>query len=201
MDISTNFDLEKKEDHHHHWLLPGSIRCIVVGPSGCGKTNLLLNLLLKKGYLNFDRLHLYSKSLEQSKYQFLREWAEALGEAAGKEVASFHSNSDDIIEVEALDPKERSIMIFDDVLDAKQGPIEKYFTRGRHGGADSFYLTQDYYRIPKQGIRSNVNFLILFDLGDKDMRAIHDTFVRRDMPLREFGQFCMSVGDSYMGLL
>ena len=70
----TNFDLESsKRKGHHHWLLPSNIRCIICGPSGCGKTNLLLNLLLKKGYLKFDRLHLYSKSLGREKYQFLRD--------------------------------------------------------------------------------------------------------------------------------
>ena len=52
-------------------MLPPSIRCIICGPSGCGKTNLLLNFLLSKGFLRFDRLHLYSKSLGQDKYQFL----------------------------------------------------------------------------------------------------------------------------------
>jgi ABC-type cobalamin/Fe3+-siderophores transport system ATPase subunit len=109
---------------------------VIVGPSGCGKTNLLLNLLLKKGYLKFDRLHLYSKTLGQDKYQFLRDWAAALEAVAGKEVASFHSNSDDILPVESLDPNERAIMVFDDVMHEKQVPIEKYFTRGRHGGAD-----------------------------------------------------------------
>ena len=113
----TNFDLESsKRKTHHHWLLPSSIRCIICGPSGCGKTNLLLNLLLKKGYLKFDRLHLYSKSLGQEKYQFLRDWATMLKEIAGREVASFHSSSDDIIPIEDLDKEERSIMIFDDVM-------------------------------------------------------------------------------------
>lgn len=186
----TNFDLEQKEKQHHHWLLPGSIRCIVVGPSGCGKTNLLLNLLLKKGYLNFDRLHLYSKSLSQEKYQFLSDWAAALEAVAGKEVATFHCNSDDIIPVESLNPNERAIIIFDDVMLEKQGPIEKYFTRGRHGGADCFYLTQNYFRIPKQAIRDNANLLIIFTQDGKNTRAIHDTFVGSDMPYDEFSRFC-----------
>ena len=64
-----NFDLNKVKDKpYHHWLLPSSIRCVICGPSGCGKTNLMLNLLPNKGYLNFDRLHLYSRSLGQEKY-------------------------------------------------------------------------------------------------------------------------------------
>jgi hypothetical protein len=186
----TNFDLEAKGKPHHHWLLPSSIRCVICGPSGCGKTNLLLNLLMKKGYLNFDRMHLYSKSLGQEKYQFLRDWAQVLEGVAGKEVASFHSSSDDIVPVETLDKKEWSIMVFDDVMLEKQTPIEKYFCQGRHGGADCFYLTQNYFRIPKQAIRDNCNLLILFNQDAKNMRAIHDTFVGGDMDFNEFRKFC-----------
>ena len=46
--------------------------------STCGKTNLMLNLLLNGGYLNYDRLYIYSKTLGQEKYQFFRYWTEAL---------------------------------------------------------------------------------------------------------------------------
>jgi hypothetical protein len=90
---------------------------------------LLLNLLLKKGYLNYDRLHLYSKSLQQEKYFILRDWFAGFEQTAGKELASFHSAAEEIMPVESLDKKERSLMIFDDVMLEKQGPIEKW--RGR----------------------------------------------------------------------
>jgi len=69
----TNFDLKVRGKPHYHWLLPRSIHYVICGPSSCGKTNIMLNLLLKKRYLNFDRLHLYSKSLGQEKYQFLHD--------------------------------------------------------------------------------------------------------------------------------
>lgn len=188
MDI-TNFDVEVEDRPHHHWLLPSSIRCVICGPSGCGKTNLLLNLLLKKGYLNYDRLHLYSKSLGQEKYLILRDWFAGLEQAAGKELASFHSAAEEIMPVESLDKKERSLMIFDDVMLEKQGPIEKYFCQGRHGGADCFYLTQNYFRIPKQAIRDNANLVVLFNQDGKNMRSIHDAFVGGDMPFDEFRAF------------
>lgn len=195
----TNFDLEVKDKPHHHWLLPSSIRCVVCGPSGCGKTNLLINLLLKKGYLNYNRLHVYSRSLGQEKYQFLRDWAEALAAVANKEVASFHASSDDIIPVESLNKEERSIMVFDDVMHEKQPPIEKYFCQGRHGGADCFYLTQNYYRIPKQAIRDNCNLLILFRQDTKNMRGIHDSFVSGDMDFDEFRRYCKECWDEPFG--
>ena len=50
-------------------LLPESIRGIIVDKSGCGKTTLLLNLLLRLGWLDYDNLSVFGKSLFQPKYQ------------------------------------------------------------------------------------------------------------------------------------
>jgi len=89
----------------------------------------------KGGYLNYDRLHIYPKTLDQEKYQILRDWTKAVKQLSKKEVAV----AGDIIPADKLNSKERSIMVFDDVMIEKQGPIEKYFCLGRHGGADCFY--------------------------------------------------------------
>ena len=118
-----------------------------------GKTNLLMNLLIRPGFLNYDRLHIYSKSLHQPKYQLLvlQEWALQINSCANASaIITFHTCSD-IIPVEELNPQQRTIMVFDDVmLEKNQTPIEKYFSQGRHGEADCFYLCQSYFRIPNK---------------------------------------------------
>ena len=53
-------------------LLPRSIRGIIVGKSGCGKTTLLLNLLLRPGWLDYDNLCVFGKSLFQPEYRILK---------------------------------------------------------------------------------------------------------------------------------
>ena len=53
-------------------LLPRSIRGIIVGKSVCGKTTLLLNLLFKPGWLNYDNLCVFGKSLFQPEYRILK---------------------------------------------------------------------------------------------------------------------------------
>ena len=111
---------------------------------------------------------LYSKTLGQEKYQFLRYWTEALEQFTKKEVASFHSAADDIIPADKLNLKERSITVFEDAMIEKQGPIEKYFCIARHGGADCFYLTHNYIRIPKQAMRDNAILIILFNEENKN---------------------------------
>jgi len=43
-----------------------------VGKSGCGKTTLLLNLLLRPGWLDYNNLRVFVKSLFQPEYQILK---------------------------------------------------------------------------------------------------------------------------------
>lgn len=136
----------------HGKLLPNNIRCLMVGPSNCGKTNTLFNLLFDPYGLCFSNIYVFSKSLYQPKYQFLKE---ILSDIEGIEYYSFKHN-ENIIAPEETNPN--SIMIFDDVICEKQNNIVKYFTMGRHNDLDVFYLCQTYSRIPKQLVRDNTNF-------------------------------------------
>ena len=61
-DLSWN---EVTSNRLNHPLLPKSIRGIIVGKSGCSKMTLLLNLLLRPGWLNYDNLCVFGKSLFQ----------------------------------------------------------------------------------------------------------------------------------------
>ena len=67
-DLSWN---EVTMKRFNHPLLPRSIRGIIVGKSGCGKTIFLLNLLLRPGWLNYDNLCIFGKSLFQPDYRIL----------------------------------------------------------------------------------------------------------------------------------
>ena len=53
-------------------LLPRSIRGLIVGKSGCGKTTLLLNLLLNPGWLDYDNLQVFGRSMFQPEYKILK---------------------------------------------------------------------------------------------------------------------------------
>ena len=56
---------------NHHENLPRSFRMLIVGPSGCGKTNLLFNMLLKPGFIDYNNLIVFSKTIDQPEYQLL----------------------------------------------------------------------------------------------------------------------------------
>ena len=40
--------------------------------SGCGKTSSLMQMLLSPGFLDYNQLYIYGKSLHQPEYQILR---------------------------------------------------------------------------------------------------------------------------------
>ena len=68
-DLSWNDVLSKR---YNISLLPRSIRGLIIGKSGCGKTTLLLNLLLRPGWLDYNNLQVFGKSLFQPEYKILK---------------------------------------------------------------------------------------------------------------------------------
>jgi len=49
-----------------------SIRGILIGKSACEKTTLLLNFLLRPGWLDYDNMCVFGKSLFQPEYRILK---------------------------------------------------------------------------------------------------------------------------------
>ena len=169
----------------HGPLLPNTIRAIFSGPSNCGKTNVLLNLIINENGLNFENIYLFSKTIFQPKYQYLKQDIESI------EGMKFYEFND---RTEVIDPSEalpRSIMIFDDVACEKQDCIKQYFSAGRHMGVDSFYLCQTYSRIPKQLIRDNCNFLVLFKQDEMNLKHVYNDHVNTDMTFEKFKTLCL----------
>lgn len=171
-------------DCRHSALLPNSIRCLVCGPSGCGKTNLLLTLLLESKGLKFENIYLYSKSLNQPKYVFLTNVFNHVPEV------NFYTFSDKSEVTSPEDINNNSIIIFDDVSMEDQEPIRMHFAMGRHKGVDCFYLCQTYSKIPKQLIRDNSNFIVLFKQDEMNLRHAYDDHVNTDMLWQTFLELC-----------
>ena len=81
-------------------------------------------------------------------------------------------------------------MIFDDLLLEKQNKCESYYIRGRHSNVDCFYLSQNYFKLPRQTIRENANFICLFPQDLKNINHIYNDHVGDDMEKEEFRKFC-----------
>ena len=78
--LAWNENLSKRRNHP---LLPKGIRGLIIGKSGCGKTTLLINLLLRPGWLDYNNKNIFGKSLIQPEYHILKK---AFEEKLPKEV-------------------------------------------------------------------------------------------------------------------
>lgn len=169
----------------HGELLPPTIRSIIVGPSNCGKTNLMLSLIEHPNGLRFENIYVFSKSLYQSKYQYLEN---LLRPIKGMSYFSFSCLENNIPAPNKV--RHNSLFIFDDVACDKQNLMREYFSMGRHSNVDCFYLCQTYAHIPKHLVRDNANLLILFKQDNLNLRHIYDDHVNTDITFDIFKEMC-----------
>ena len=222
MNISSDYTWNTgKTSRNNNPLLPRNIRGLIIGKSNCGKTTLLLNLLLRNGWLDYNHLYVFGKSLHQREYQILKkgfmdglskdqvnnlfinqdelvlvnlsaeEAIEAYSGVRSKSVkAEFYDNCDSIPDPSELNVHEKNLLILDDCFLGPQNTAESYYTRGRHNNCDTFYISQNYFRLPRQTIRENTNFIMLFSQDAKNLSHIHADHCDDDMTLNEFKSFC-----------
>jgi len=212
-----NLSWKREINRNNNSLLPKSIRGVIVGKFGCGKTTLLCNLLLQPEWLDYDKLIVYGKSLSQPEYSNMRKAFESglskrdilfdlfinsnevvniddlLKELKGNHSdidAEFIESDDDVCDPSELNANNKNLIIFDDLMLEKQKTCESYYARGRHNNADCFYLSQNYFKLPRQTIRENANFFCLFPQDAKNLSHIYQDHVASDMLASEFKNFC-----------
>ena len=102
----------------------------------------------------------------------------------------FYGDCSSIPDPSELSVNEKNLLILDDCFLGPQNKAEAYYTRGRHNNCDTFYISQNYFRLPRQTIRENGNFIILFPQDAKNLMHIHADHCDDDMSLKEFKTFC-----------
>lgn len=179
----------------HGPLLPDTVRCLVTGPSNCGKTNVVFNLITNPNGLRFNNLYIFSKSLQQPKYQLLRKILSEIPDVSMYE----YDSSEKIMQPSQAKPY--SIFIFDDVSCENHDTIRNYFSMGRHNKIDCIYIGQTYSKIPKQLIRDNVNLLILFKQDDTNLKHVYNDHVGADMIYNKFKELCGRAWEDIYGFV
>lgn len=193
-----NFDAiidQEKNVSRHGDLLPNTIRAVFCGPSNCGKTNSLLALITQPNGVRFENVYVYSKSLKQLKYQFLKELLDPMDEI---QYFAFSEHETVVAPNETLP---NSIMIFDDIACEKQDNVKAFFCMGRHENVDCFYLCQSYAQIPKHLVRDNVNLLVIFRQDDVNLKHIYDDHVNSDIAFAKFKDLCRTCWEDKHGFI
>ena len=147
-------------------------RMLICGPSGSGKTNTLMHMIYHMLY--FDKVYLYAKNLEQSKYKNLMDVFQPISDSDEVGYDVIEASNDEIIPVEDLDSDSQKIVIFDDfVCDKNQKPLIDYFIRGRHKNCTCsvIYLSQSYYKTPKD-IRLNCSHFSLYEFPSANEKSL-----------------------------
>ena len=113
-------------------------RMLICGPSESGKTNLLTNILLKP-LIQYDKVYLYAKFLEQPKYEYLHDRLEEVSKLVGYD--TLECSNDEIIPLDELPSGNQKLVVFDDFLCEKQNRLIDYFIRGRNKNCSVIYLS------------------------------------------------------------
>ena len=147
-----------------------TFRMLICANSGSGKTNLLFHMLIEPLFY-YDKIFLYAKNLEQEKYQnLMKEMNEARNEEAGYKIMEV--TNDKIVPINHLNYEDnQKIVIFDDyVCEKNQREIVDYFIQGRHKNCSVIYLSQSFYKTPRD-IRLNVLTIVFmnFHLQEREV--------------------------------
>ena len=225
MEIS-DFSVLSSNHRKNNPLLPNNIRGLIVGKSNCGKTTLLFNLLLKpwldydnlllfgkslhqdeyqilisgfeKGLSKKQISNIFNnqKLLSESQLTPIQAIEEYEGLREGGVTANFYDDCELVPDPSNLDPSSKNLLILDDCFLGKQNKAEAYYTRGRHNNCDTIYISQNYFRLPRQTIRENSNLLMLFQQDSKNVNHIYADHCSSDMPIEEFQSFCNKVWET-----
>jgi hypothetical protein len=81
-----------------------------------------------------------------------------------------------------------SVVVFDDVKNDEN--IASFYSMGRHRKINCFYLCQTYTKIPKQLIRDNANFIVLFRQDELNLKHVYHNHVGNDFSYLQFKKIC-----------
>ena len=116
----------------------------------------------------------------------------------------FYKDPGNIPDPQDFDKQCKNLIIFDDIMtDKNQSVSGAFFTRSRHNNIDCIYISQNYYHLPRRTIRSNSNFLILFNLDPIDTDHLYrDSGASVDFKdINKFRQLCERAWSKKYGYL
>ena len=188
------------------------VRCIITGPSESGKSLFLTNSILN--IINeYDKIYIYSPSLHQDIYQkivkpfsnyipihIIRKKLNGVDiDIVIEEIVNnkdFEKSDTEIETYESIEelkfPQEYDdggIIILDDLNEKEMNDprVQAIVKRSRHNNLSIFFISQDYYELPKRTIRANGNIYHIFKPNNiLDVPNIYQDQASMNMTLNEF---------------
>ena len=174
---------ENKSEHNKNWpYIPDKpYRILTIGGSWSGKTNVLLNLIEIQP--DIDKIYLHAKDPHEAKYQYLINKRENMGINHFNDPKAFIEYSNDLRDVykniNYYNPyKENKILIvFDDMIADMinnrklDSIVTELFIRGRKLNISLVFITQSYFKVPKD-VTLNTHFFITKIPNGRELQQI-----------------------------
>ena len=164
----SNSETSNNYKRLYKYMPDDTFRMLICGGSGSGKTNLLYHMLTEP-LVFYDQIHLYAKNLEQEKYQNMIKKFDEISQSVGYDVLICNNN--EIVPVENMENEAQKVIFDDFVCEKNKKPLIDYFIRGRHKNCSVIYLSQSFYRTPKD-IRLNCSHFCIFEFPSCNERNL-----------------------------
>ena len=182
-----NFDdyvNENKPEHNPEWPFTPDhpYRILIIGGSGSGKTNVLLNLIENQPVI--DKIYLYAKDSYEAKYQYLINKRERVGINYFNDPKGFIEYSNDMRDVHKNiveynpDKKNKILIVFDDMIadmihnKKLDSIVTELFIRGRKLNISLVFITQSYFKVPKDVRLNTTHFFLTKILNKRELQQI-----------------------------
>ena len=176
-----NFDdyvNENRTEHNKNWpYIPDHpYRTIIIGGSGSGKTNLLLKLM--ENQLDINKTYLYAKDPYDAKNQYLINKREGVSIDHFSDPNAFIEYSNDMHDVYKNiddynpDKENKILIVFDDMIadmihnKKLNSIVTELFIRGRKLNISLVFITQSYFKVPKD-VRLNTSHFFIAKIPNK----------------------------------
>ena len=167
-----NYVNENKTKHNKNWpYIPDHpYRILIIGGSGSGKTNVLLNLIDNQP--DIDKIYLYAKDPYKAKYQYKINIRQKVVLKRFNDPKASIENSNHICDVYKntdeynVDKDRKILIVLDDMIaDIIKNKklnliVTELFIRGRKLDISLAFITQSYFKVPKD-FRLNTNHFFI----------------------------------------
>ena len=178
-----NYVNENKTEHNKNWphTPDKPYRILLIRGSGSGKTNLVLNLI--EDQPDIHKIYLYAKDPYEAKYQYLIKIREKVGIGHHNDPRAYIEYSNNMHDVYKNigeynpDPENKTIVFGDMIADMiknrkSDSIVTELFITGRKLNISIVFITQSYFKVPKDVSLNISHFFIKKVPNERELRQI-----------------------------